>query len=83
MNRMHETVTKLQTDFGKLYLHVSWDKTTANGFSISHQQKDFDSEMVKAIDALSALLNRPAMLKNPGLVKQIADGLHDAVASGP
>ena len=85
VNRMHETVTKLPTDFGKLYLHVSWDveKSAANGFSISHQQRDFDSEMVKALDALSVCLNKPAMLRNPGLVKQIADALHEAVEKGP
>lgn len=81
--RMHETVTKLNTDFGKLYLHVSWDKSEAKGFSISHQQRDFDSEMAKALDAVSACFNRPGMLKNPDLVKQIADGLRDAIAAGP
>jgi len=83
VNRMHETVTKLPTDFGKLYLHVSWDVSKPSGFSISHQQRDFDSEMVKALDALSVCLNKPAMLRNPGLVKQIADALHEAVEKGP
>ena len=85
MNRMHETVTKLSTEFGKLYLHLSWDleKSVAAGFSISHQQRDFDSAMVKALDDLSQCLNRPAMLKNPTLLKQILEGLNESIAAGP
>ena len=87
MNRMHETVTKLQTPFRNLHLHLSWDlkkeKAEAAGFSISHQQRDFDSDLAKALDALSGCLNRPALLKNTALLKQIVDELHGAIEAGP
>jgi hypothetical protein len=86
MNRLTETVTKIPTPFRNLHLHLSWDvkeKPEAVGFSISHQQKDFDSDMSKALDALASCLNRPAILKNTALLRQIVDGLHDAISAGP
>ena len=86
MNRLTETVTKIPTPFRNLHLHLSWnlgEKAEAVGFSISHQQKDFDSDMSKALDALASCLNRPAILKNTALLRQIVDGLHGAIEAGP
>jgi hypothetical protein len=91
MNRLTETVTKIPTPFRNLHLHLSWglakrdekEVMEAVGFSISHQQKDFDSDMSKALDALASCLNRPAILKNTALLRQIVDGLHGAIESGP
>jgi hypothetical protein len=86
MNRLTETVTKIPTPFRNVHLHMSWDlkdKPEAAGSSISHQQRDMDSDIAKALDALSGCLNRPAFLRNPGLLKQIVDGWHGAIEAGP
>jgi hypothetical protein len=91
MNRLTETVTKIPAPHHKLHLHLSWgvaqrgekEVMEAVGCSLSHQQKDFDSDMSKALDALASCLNRPAILKNTALLRQIVDGLHDAIESGP
>ena len=52
--RAHETVTKIATPFRGVFVHITWDGDRVIGASFSHQQKDWDSQLTKLIEAVSA-----------------------------
>ena len=52
--RAHETITKIATPFRGIFLHLTWDGDHIVGASLSHQQKDWDTQLTKLIEAVSA-----------------------------
>jgi len=79
-NRAHETVTKISTPFKSVFVHVSWDKDKPIGISLSHQQKDMESDVARMLNSLSSGLNKAL---KAGMLDEIVGGLYDAIKAGP
>lgn len=80
MNRAHETVSKINTPFRGVFVHVSWDGDKPIGISLSHQQRDLESDVAKMLSSLSSGLNKAL---KAGMLNEIVGGLYDAIRAGP